>query len=203
MLPGAQIEQPVQKSVPPAAVAPRARRPLWILAIPIAILAMGLILWAVLAGMPFGTPDTNIKGSRSAATDTASSPDTIAESTVGTTTVSQIGEPATSVPQQPQPKPAPAPRPPAVNTNPPMASAVSTISEAEAESRLRDYLLSASNVDGPCLDIRSLGYRNAGYTLDAVDTCATDSGAALGRWRVDAITREVFRQNENGKYVRP
>ena len=68
-------------------------------------------------------------------------------------------------------------------------------SESDAISRLRVYLASYDPYDVPrdCLSVRSNGYRDGGYALEVVDHCAPQR-QALGRWRVDAVTRAVSRQ---------
>jgi hypothetical protein len=56
------------------------------------------------------------------------------------------------------------------------------------------------DVSSSCLGVRNLGYRNVGYTLEVVDRCA---GGTLGKWRVDSKTRELFRQQPDGRFLRP
>lgn len=97
--------------------------------------------------------------------------------------------------QQPAPRPVqqPAPR--------------EEITEAEASSVLRGQLAGSNPYDGvslSCMQIRSLGYRNVGYTFAVWDSCIEGGGSRmLGRWRVDSKTREVFRQRDDGRYLRP
>jgi hypothetical protein len=72
---------------------------------------------------------------------------------------------------------------------------------------LRGHLSGANPYDGVsprCLQLRSVGYQNVGFTYSVWDSCVEGGGTRmLGRWRVDAKTREVFRQNDAGRYVRP
>lgn len=111
-------------------------------------------------------------------------------------------------PVQPQPQPRPQPRP----VTPPPASPApapapsSEISESEAAATLSSYVRSNNPYDtrGDCLQVRSQGYRNAGYTFSVWDACVSGGGSRmLGRWRVDSKTREVFRQSDDGRYLRP
>ena len=78
------------------------------------------------------------------------------------------------------------------------------ISEEDAVTRVKSFVLSNKSYDVPtdCVDVRSDGYKNVGYTINVLDLCGPQP-RSLGHWRVDALTREVFRQNGNGKFVRP
>lgn len=71
-------------------------------------------------------------------------------------------------------------------------------------ARLTSFVISNNIYDVPkeCVDVRSNGYKNVGYTLNVVDLCGPEP-RSLGRWRVDAVTREVFRQSGDGRFVRP
>jgi hypothetical protein len=104
--------------------------------------------------------------------------------------------PAVSIPR-PQPTP-----PPVTASAPP--STQHELSEREAIAKLNDTLTAQHpyDVSADCIDVRSEGYRNVGYTLVVRDSCAADP-RTLGRWRVDARTGEVFRQQEDGRYLRP
>ena len=70
--------------------------------------------------------------------------------------------------------------------------------------RVKSLVISSKFYDIPadCIDVRSQGYRNVGYTLNVVDLCGPDP-RSIGHWRVDAVTGEVFRQNGEGRFVRP
>jgi hypothetical protein len=179
------------------------------MAIPIGILAIGLIFWAVLAGMPFGNRQEQVR--TLSGVDTSN---TIGESAQTTDTVAQIGGTVTTTTQPPLPvvqTAAPPPPPIIIQTQtqppapPPMASSSPPpmeISEDDAVSKLHDYLATNNPDTASCLDIRSAGYRNHGYTLDAHDTCQSPP-TSLGRWRVDAVNGEIYRQNDSGRFVRP
>jgi hypothetical protein len=118
----------------------------------------------------------------------------------------------TTRPPAPAPRPAtPAPRPPTPAPRPstpaPAPAPREEISEVDASSTLRGFISSRSYYDGvssSCLSIRGHGYRNVGYTFSVWDSCVSGGGSRmLGRWRVDSKTREVFRQREDGRFLRP
>ena len=106
------------------------------------------------------------------------------------------GRPAQAPPPAMPPAPVIAPR------QPPARAA--QISESDAIARLKSFVISKGSYDvpGDCIDVRSLGYKNVGYTLNVVDLCGPDP-RSLGYWRVDALTREVFREGSDGHYRRP
>lgn len=55
-----------------------------------------------------------------------------------------------------------------------------------------------------CLLPKSFGYKNAGYTIELFNTCGKQSHPFLvSRWRIDANSGKLFRQNEKGKYTPP
>lgn len=138
---------------------------------------------------------------------------------LGTT---QTAPPARSAPPvQSQPRvvtqPPPARRvpvktaPPAVTTapvpqprveSPAPVRATAEIGVSEAMSLVRSFVSARDyyGVGADCIGVSSLGYQNAGYTLEVRNAC---SSRTLGRWRVDAKTREIFRQREDGRYTRP
>lgn len=213
----------------------------------IAVIALGLIAWAVLAGLPFGGD----RGGTLQRTE-GPAPATVGEGPGGGdgSTVAQIGEPAgittssappprtsttattttatTSTTTTTLPPLFPTTPPPSRTSNtqtttrstttsapplsvpqrdsqpqpdtPPRAS--NEISSDEASSVLASYLGNHDmyGVDAHCLSVTNLGYRNVGYTLEVRDTCASRT---LGRWRVDSKTREVFRQSEDGRFLKP
>jgi hypothetical protein len=109
--------------------------------------------------------------------------------------------PAAARPPREQPATATAPRP-ADTTPPPPPASSSEISESEAVAVLRGFVTSRDyyGVGAACTSITTHGYRNVGYTMEVFDSC---SHRMLGRWRVDAKTREVFRQQDDGRYLRP
>lgn len=106
-----------------------------------------------------------------------------------------------------QPVPAPVSReessvPTNVPATPRVEPGEDEISDEEAVATLQGFLDARNfyEIDDSCLSVRSLGYQNAGYTLEATDRC---EGRSLGRWRVDSKTRELYRQRADGKYRRP
>jgi hypothetical protein len=104
--------------------------------------------------------------------------------------------------QQPRPQPAPVP----VRVVPPRPERDGEISAAEAESTLRNYVRSTRYypVAGECIRVENRGYRNVGYNMEVWHSCAGGGASRLlGRWRVDSKTRELFRQQEDGRYLRP
>jgi hypothetical protein len=109
---------------------------------------------------------------------------------------------------RPRPQP-PAQQPRPVTTPPPPVQREapgSEISESEAAGTLSGFIRSNNSYDvsRDCLQIRSHGYRNVGYTFSVWDACVSGGGSRmLGRWRVDSKTREVFRQRDDGRYLRP
>ena len=109
-------------------------------------------------------------------------------------------QPRPTVPT-PTPTPTPAPAPTPAPTEP-----AGEITESEAFGVIRGHLASNNPYDvaSNCLQVRSAGYRNVGYTFSVWDACVSGGGSRmLGRWRVDAKTREVFRQGDDGRYLRP
>lgn len=119
-----------------------------------------------------------------------------------------------SRPQQPSARPAVQPAPAPVireeSPVPPPAPAAprvepsreGEISEEEAVATLQGFLDARNyyNIDNSCVSVRSLGYQNAGHTLEVSDRCNSRS---LGRWRVDSKTRELYRQRADGRYLQP
>ncbi|HEY0144216.1 MAG TPA: hypothetical protein VGF48_25245 [Thermoanaerobaculia bacterium] len=130
---------------------------------------------------------------------------------------SVIGEPTTTTPpprQQPRedvpvttPRPTPVPAPAQSTPRPAQTEPVSPpasgeISRDEAVNILRGYVTSSDyyGIGARCTSIRGGTYRNVGYTMEVHDSC---SNRLLGNWRVDSKTREVFRQQGDGRYLRP
>jgi len=120
-----------------------------------------------------------------------------------------VEEPVTRTPPAPPrpvpttPRPAPVPVEPAPGQRQPGGE----ITEGEAAATLRGFITSRSyysDVASGCVQVRNQGYRNVGYTFSVWDACVSGGGSRmLGRWRVDAQTREVFRQQEDGRYLKP
>ncbi|HUR79924.1 MAG TPA: hypothetical protein VM733_04110 [Thermoanaerobaculia bacterium] len=99
----------------------------------------------------------------------------------------------------------PRPLPPPVRVVPPPSRAAE-ISGDEAAAILRNYVRSTRYYDvaGECIRVENRGYRNVGFNLEVWHSCAGGGASRLlGRWRVDSKTREVFRQREDGRYLRP
>lgn len=155
--------------------------------VPIAVVALALLAWAVLSGMPFSREPRQPKQREMEVIEEKRAP--------STTTVARIGEPVA--------EPGPSPRQPAIaRTTEPMRAA-GEVGEGEALASLRRYLLSRPdyNLSESCLSISSLGYRNAGYTFHVSDRCG---GTSFGRWRVDSEDPSgVFRQHPDGRYLKP
>jgi hypothetical protein len=88
----------------------------------------------------------------------------------------------------------------------PRAAPSEEISGDEAVATLRNYVRSTRYypVAGECIRVENRGYRNVGYTLEVWHSCIGGGASRLlGRWRVDSKTREIFRQREDGRYLRP
>jgi hypothetical protein len=194
----------MERRPPSAAESPSDRR--WWL-VPLAIIIVVVLAFAAMLFIPFGGAEETRAERREVKTGTieeSQAPSTPAE----TGTVVDLDVPPTATTTAvvvPPPITIPtttfAPAPPPPIASPPPAAPVE-ISESEAVSTLRGYVTSRRFYDvGPeCIGITSAGYQNAGYTLEVTDTC---DAQALGRWRVDAKTGEVFRQREDGRYLRP
>jgi len=176
----------------PPAARPRRSAPWWI--VPAALVGLVVIVWAVLAGMPFRreTPQPRVSPPVETVGEAPApaAPATIVD--VAPTTITEdVGGPAPTTAA----RPAPVTPPPALE-----------ITSSQADATLRGYLASAKTygVSNDCLAIHNNEYENVGYTLEVWDECSSGGGARrLGRWRVDAKTREIFRQREDGRYLRP
>ena len=178
----------------PAPVVVKPSRSTYFIWVPIAIIALALGAWALLAGMPFGRDEPRRPAQREM---------DVVEEREGpvTGTVSQIGDPAPVAPQRSIPQPQP-PRQPQQQPRPRAPQAAAEITESQAVDVLRTYIASRRDyaIDSGCIAVSSLGYENAGYTLDVSDRCG---GKSLGRWRVDSKNRDVFRQRQDGRFLRP
>jgi hypothetical protein len=250
-VPGAAAHSVTADAVAPPPAAPaRATRTTaapkkskaWI-AIPLLLIALGAIVWALLSGFPLGGEDDGTRevapaeSERPTPVERQASTGTIVETTAvtGAPNINELGvpigspeSPATdgrgsaipssgpaeppsgaiafpppSSPEEPARTDVP---PPSPREEPSSASRSSgrggEISGAEAVQVLDSFIVGNNPYDADlrCVEIRNLGYRNAGYTLQVYDDCGN---RALGRWRVDALSREVFRQRSDGRYVRP
>lgn len=85
------------------------------------------------------------------------------------------------------------------------ADARQTAPRLMAESEALDVLIPIASpfyreTPSNCVRFRALGYFNDGYTIDARDDC---NNQPLGRWRVDARTRQVLHLDSDGTYRRP
>jgi hypothetical protein len=107
--------------------------------------------------------------------------------------------------RQPDPQRAPQsdPRP----ATPPVTRPRAEITAPEATGTLLQYVRSTRYYDvaGECIRVENNGYRNVGYDLEVWHSCPGSSGGSrlLGRWRVDARTRELFRRRDDGRYLKP
>ncbi|HEX6160096.1 MAG TPA: hypothetical protein VF111_08020 [Thermoanaerobaculia bacterium] len=220
-------------SPPGPAPAPAHGRSALVWIVPLALLVIGGIIFLLLSGAPYGRDDKTkireqaqtetIAEGESAQTATlveAGEPAptaTMLPPATSTATVpppilreepppSVIGELTTTTPPPRRPvETAPISRPPrpvetAPITPPPRPSA--EITEEEAVNILRGYVTSRDyyGIGARCTSIRGASYRNVGYTIQVYDSC---SNRLLGAWRVDSKTREVFRQQEDGRFLRP
>ena len=160
---------------------------MWI--VPLVLLAIGGLAWLILAGLPFGGRDGN------PARVEAPRVETIAEGTAPpaapreTGTVIDVPGDAPSEPPRAEPDPQPA-----------------LLNDEQASATLRAFVTSRNYYDvaSECVRVESRGFRNRGYDYEVWHSCESGGGSRLlGRWRVDAKTREVFRQYEDGRYLRP
>jgi hypothetical protein len=191
--------------------------------VPLTLVVLGGVIWLLLAGLPFGKEE---RVAAPAPLETIGEGMSTADSrTIQTATVVEVpsedelepSEVATTTTRAPYPAPArtiPVPTEPVrtmpVRPAPPVARPVpepvtrnAEISESEAIGTLRSFVTSRDpySVAPNCIGVASRGYKNVGYTLDVVDTCR--DSRPLGRWRVDSKTREIFRQREDGRFLRP
>ena len=219
--------------------------------IPIVLILLAIVIFALLAGMPFGRdkqltrtqqPQPNVVTEQEGGGTTTITeirgpvepPPRAGQTEINTTTVnvapdmpgaaSTAPQPPPVVARQPSaptativtPRPMPAPTRPVITPEPPRKRPVPEpttpvvatptgvdITEAEAENLLRRFVASRDyyHVDSQCIGTASQGFKNRGYTIDLVDRCG-DRGR-LGRWRVDSMTREIFVQKGDGRFLRP
>lgn len=195
----------------------------------VSLVVIAGIFWFALSGFPIRRNAEN----RSATTESSRAvieEGDAGEMPEGTATIRDLEQPPPLVPLQvppaatPTTSPTPAPVPidtaipPRAAANPPArvtpTPSVSPdialqqrgeISEARALDRLTEFLRSTNFYKKPadCIALRSNGYRNVGYDLQAFSTCEGGSPELLDRWRVDAKTEEVFRRRSNGRYLAP
>ncbi|HYR29647.1 MAG TPA: hypothetical protein VEU30_14360 [Thermoanaerobaculia bacterium] len=187
------------------------------------IIGIVIVAFLLLMGLPFGGREEGPARTASVETETIaegtapSSPGPASTGTLidvdevppqpaapTTTTVAPAPAPATTTTAAPPPTRVerPATEPPPMTSAAPPPSREGEIDEEEAISTLRGYLVTRNyyQTGAGCLTVSSEGYANVGYTLNVRDRCGS---RALGRWRVDAKTREVFRQRDDGRFLRP
>jgi hypothetical protein len=179
-----------------------------------------IVAWLVLAGLPFGGERRDAPRPPPRAVETvkeapppqasativdvpASTPPNVA---TAPTPVRKTPAPVIATPARtraPEPAPNPAAKPPAASTTS-VATERREITGAEAESSLRSYVASYYRKSTECIRVDNRGYENVGYSLEVWDRCDASGGShLLGRWRVDAKTRDIYRQREDGRYLRP
>ena len=226
VVPPAVAPPPVVASPPPAASSPAApkQRAWWI--VPLVIIGVVVIAFALLIAMPFGSREERPVRTEVAQTETIAegepeprtpaetgtlidvdSPEPAPAPAPTTTTVAPVVVPpvtTTTTTAAPAPQRS-APPPAAAADDPPKAAAKPAsgeISEDEAVATLRGFLVTRNyyGTGAGCLRVAGEGYRNAGYTMSVYDSCAKRQ---LDRWRVDSKTREVFRQRGDGRFLRP
>ncbi len=176
-----------------------------------AVVAVAVIAIVLLVAAPFGRDETLTR--RTVETDTigeGSTPqqnpslgvnDFPASPTITAPSTQPLTESTATVVNAPPPAESPA----TTNSPAPSASAADgavSVTERDAVTIVRSAALNYYNgVAGDCQDVRSEGFVNAGYTMAVIDRCS--GGSELGRWRVDALNGEVFRQQGDGRYVKP
>ncbi|MGZ8729331.1 MAG: hypothetical protein ACXW5U_10925 [Thermoanaerobaculia bacterium] len=183
-----QVAPPAPPAAPPAARPPARARTVWWI-VPLVLLVLGGLAWLILAGLPFGGRDREPEPPRV---------ETIAEGTVAPSSPRETG----TIIDVPGERPAPAPTP----TPTPEPAQPKMLNDEQASATLRDFVRSRDfyDVGDDCMRIESRGFRNRGYAYEVWHTCGRGGASRLlGRWRVDALTREVFRQQDDGRYLRP
>ena len=178
----------------------------WLIGVPIAIVILIGVIWALLAGMPFSMTRRQSQEVHPAARPSMG---TIPEGT-STATTGSIGD--VDGVESEQPAPTQTVAPPMISNAPPVTTATiappaasppsSEITETEARAILARYLDARDpyHTPGNCLDVRGTGYGNRGFAFDVLDRCQS---RRLGSWRVDSVTRELFEQKPDGRYLRP
>jgi len=165
------------------------------------LVVLGGVIWLLLAGLPFGGRDREPEAPRAQT-------ETIAEGTAAPaapqetgTIVDVEGERPTEPKQTPKPQPTTPPPTRQPDPQPTM------LNDEQASATLRDFVTSRDyydDVSDDCVRVGSRGFRNRGFDYDVWNSCERGGGSRLlGRWRVDALTREVFRQYDDGRYLRP
>ncbi len=156
------------------------------------LLVLGGLAWLLLAGLPFGGRDREPEAPRV---------ETIAEGTVAPSSPRETGTIMDVEGERPLPVAEPKPKPAQPDPQPSM------LNDEQASATLRDYVTSHDSyddVEDACVRVESRGFRNRGFNYEIWHSCERGGGSRLlGRWRVDALTREVFRQRDDGRYLRP
>lgn len=179
------------RAAPPAA--PPRRQSTWLYVV-IAFIVLGLLGWALLAGLPFGSRDRRPRAEKA-----GSSIDVVTEGESRTATTSEIRGPVDAAVEDEEPIVARETAPSKTVTD---EVPRGVLSEEESVATLRGYISGRADygVSRDCLSIVSRGYSNRGYNLEARDRCDDKS---LGRWRVDTQTARVYRQKADGRYLSP
>lgn len=184
----------------------------WVL---LALIALLLIAWAVLAGFPFGEGEDELRRRPQSSDVVVESPaaepsrdviiEEIAPQAGEEVPIDQVPESAMVRPATPQqqtsPRSAPAPAGGFSSSSPPEGN----ISESEAVARVTSWVNRNDRygVDPNCVRARSEGYSNRGFTIVLVaDGCSGRTGQ-LGRWRVDTLTGRVYEQKPDGRFLDP
>ena len=182
------------------------------------LIGIVVIAWLVLAGLPFGGERRDGKRHEPGAVDTvteAPAPPQVTTIVDLPASVVRSNESEAVKTEAPLPRQSPTADAPAAqarkahpaNVRPAAAARPegSEISGADAEAALREYVVSTNyyRLTADCVRLQNRGYRNVGYTIEVWDACNAEGGSRLGRWRVDAKTREVFRQGADGRFRRP
>lgn len=189
--------------VPAAPVAPPpaapSRFPWWI--VPLVLLVLGGLAWLLLAGLPFGGRERQAEAPRVETETIAEGAPVAPSSPRETGTIVDVEGERPQVTPKPQVSKPAAPEPRAADPQPSM------LNDEQASATLREYVTSRDyydDVDDDCVRVESRGFRNRGFDYGVWNSCERGGGSRLlGRWRVDALTREVFRQYDDGRYLRP
>lgn len=217
-------EYPPAPATPPAPAAPPAqaepatvaagRAPrqrsttvIWVL---LALIALLLIVWALLAWLPFGEEETELQRESPAVEVVRENPTEPAATQV---VIEEIdGAAGEEVPIAELPESA-LRRPPAAegeaappvagfSTSPPPEGSVT---ESEAVATLTSWVTRNDRygVEPGCIRPRSEGYSNRGYTIVLTADGCTGRSGTLGRWRVDTATGRLYEQKPDGRYLDP
>lgn len=79
------------------------------------------------------------------------------------------------------------------------------LSEAGAVATLLEWVTTTDHYDvrDGCVEARSQGYSNRGYTIELFASNCNGRNGLLGRWRVDTLTHKVYEQKPDGRYLSP